>query len=124
LGFTLEDRRENIRRVAEVNRLFLEAGFFTVNAFITPTEEFRTMARSIIGADRFFQIYLNTPVSICIKRDPKGLYKKAMAGAINEFTGVNSPFEECKSANLIIDTSVHSVQSCIQTIMRSLQIVA
>lgn len=119
LGFSLESRRENIRRIAEVNKLFLESNFFTINAFITPTEELRKLAKSIIGENRFFIIFLNTPLEICRQRDPKGLYKKAESGYINNFTGITSPFEPCKNAQLKINTANYSVEDCVKIIKRS-----
>lgn len=122
LGFTIESRHENIRRIAEVNKLFLASGFFTINAFITPTEELRELAKSIIGENRFFDIYLNTPFQICKQRDPKGLYKKAESGYINDFTGITSPFEPCKNAQLTINTSIYSVEECIKMIKKSFMV--
>jgi adenylylsulfate kinase len=112
LGFSNEDRMENIRRISEVSRLFCECGVVTISAFISPTRSMRSMAMDIIGADRFFEIYLNTPIDICEKRDIKGLYKKAHAGIIKNFTGVSSPYENPLDPNLIIDTSVLSVEKC------------
>lgn len=93
LGFSLEDRNENIRRAAEVTKLFINTGIICITSFITPTEEARNIARSIIGEDDFFEVYLDTPLEVCEKRDVKGMYKKARVGDIKNFTGITSPFE-------------------------------
>jgi adenylylsulfate kinase len=112
LGFSDEDRIENIRRIAEVSKLFCECGVVTISAFISPTRYIRSMAKSIIGTDRFFEVYLNTPIEICERRDIKGLYKKAHAGIVKDFTGISSPYEPPEDANLIIDTSVLPAEKC------------
>ena len=91
LGFSPEDRRENIRRVAEVARLMNDAGLIVITAFISPYREDRRMARDIIGGERFLEVYLNTPLAVCEARDPKGLYKRARQGGVAEFTGINAP---------------------------------
>ena len=93
LGFSLEDRLENIRRIAEVSKLFINCGIITINSFISPTEKIRNLARDIIGAENFVTVYINAPVSVCEKRDTKGLYKKARAGEIKNFTGIDAAFE-------------------------------
>ena len=93
LGFSLEDRQENIRRIAEISRLFLDAGIICVNSFVSPTHEIRNLAKQIIGKEDFIEIYVNTPLHICEKRDVKGLYAKARSGQIKGFTGIDSPFE-------------------------------
>jgi adenylylsulfate kinase len=121
LGFSLEDRFENIRRVAEVNKLFLDTGISTINAFISPTEEIRKMARKIIGTERFFEIYLTTPLQVCIQRDPKGWYKKIANGEIKNFTGVDSVFEPAQFADLLLDTSQKSLPECMEIILNTLE---
>ncbi len=93
LRFTDEDRIENIRRIAEVSKLFMNCGIILLCAFISPTNEMRTMAKEIIGEDDFLEIFVDTPLEICEKRDPKGLYKKARTGEIKNFTGISAPFE-------------------------------
>jgi len=93
LGFTEEDRTENIRRIAEVNKLFNECGVVTINCFVSPTLAIRSMAREIIGAESFNEVFVNTPLHICEERDVKGLYKKARKGEIKNFTGIDAPFE-------------------------------
>jgi len=86
LGFTDEDRTENIRRISEINKLFLNCGIITINAFISPTNDIRHMAKEIIGKDDFIEVFVDAPVEVCINRDPKGLYKKALSGEIKNFT--------------------------------------
>lgn len=93
LGFSEEDRIENIRRVAQVCKLMNDAGLIVICSFISPFEKNRTQAREIIGDDKFFEVYVDTDLSVCEERDPKGLYKKARAGEIKDFTGISSPFE-------------------------------
>lgn len=93
LRFTDKDRIENIRRIAEVSKLFMNCGIILICAFISPTNKMRRMARDIIGEDDFLEIFVNTPLEVCEQRDPKGLYKKARAGLIENFTGISSPFE-------------------------------
>lgn len=117
LGFSMGDRFENIRRIAEVNKLFLDLGITTINAFISPTEEIRKMAKAIIGENRFFEIHLTTPLEVCISRDPKGFYKKIKAGNLKNFTGVDSVFEVSTSAALYLDTSQVPLEECIETIL-------
>ncbi len=93
LGFSVEDRMENIRRIAEVSKLFINCGIITINSFISPTEKIRDMAGQIIGRDDLIIVYVNAPVSVCEQRDVKGLYKKARAGKLKDFTGVDAAFE-------------------------------
>ncbi len=93
LKFTEEDRMENIRRIAEISKLFMNCGIILICAFISPTKKMREMAKEIIGEDDFLEVFVNTPMEVCEKRDPKGLYKKARAGEIKNFTGISSPFE-------------------------------
>ncbi len=105
LGFSGADRNENIRRIAEISKLFAESGIITINAFITPTEKLRNMARDIIGSDYFINVYVNAPLNLCEQRDIKGMYKKARNGEIKEFTGVSAPFEPPLEAAIEINTS-------------------
>jgi adenylyl-sulfate kinase len=104
LGFSAQDRKENIRRTAEVARLMNEAGLTVITAFISPYREDRAMAAAIIGEEAFVEVYLNTPTQVCEARDPKGLYAKARCGLIPEFTGVSSPYEEPLNPALVLDT--------------------
>ncbi|NPA37185.1 MAG: adenylyl-sulfate kinase [Chlorobi bacterium] len=114
LGFTEDDRTENIRRIAEVNKLFLNCGIITINAFISPTNDIRQMAKEIIGADDFIEIFVDAPVEVCIERDPKGLYKKALSGEIKNFTGISAPFDRPEDPDLIINTAELSIEEGIK----------
>ena len=116
LGFSHENRTENIRRVAEVAHLMNDAGLIVIAAFISPYHEDRGMARRIIGEGEFIEIYLCTPLSVCEERDPKGMYKKAKTGEIAVFTGVSAPYEAPVSAALLLDTSTMDVAACIDRI--------
>lgn len=98
LGFSIEDRTENIRRIAEVSKLFNQAGVICINSFVSPTKAIRKLAKEIIGEDEFIEVYINTPIEVCEQRDVKGLYKKARAGEIKNFTGIDSPFEAPEDA--------------------------
>jgi adenylylsulfate kinase len=115
LGFSEDDRTENIRRIAEVSKLFLNCGIVCINCFVSPTIEIRANAKKIIGND-FVEVFINTPIEECEKRDVKGLYKKARAGEIKDFTGINAPFEapthpdiEIKTIGKTIDESVNEL---------------
>ena len=105
LRFTEEDRMENIRRIAEVSKLFMNCGIILICAFISPTEEIREIAKGIIGEDDFIEVFVNTPLDVCEQRDPKGLYKKARAGEIKNFTGISSPFEEPNNPFIEVDNT-------------------
>jgi adenylylsulfate kinase len=116
LGFSEDDRTENIRRIAEVSKLFLNCGVITINCFVSPTIEIRANAKAIIGADNFVEVFVNTPLEICEQRDVKGLYKKARAGEIKDFTGIDAPFEapinpqiDVKTADLTVDQSANQI---------------
>jgi adenylylsulfate kinase len=113
LSFTKNDREENIRRIAEINKLFINCGVITLCAFVSPTERTRHIVKDIVGADNFFEIFVSTPLEVCEHRDVKGLYAKARAGLIPNFTGINSPFEIPKNADFTIDTTVETVDECI-----------
>lgn len=112
LGFSADDRRENIRRVAEVARLFNEAGLLVIVSFISPCRADRLMAKNIIGPDRFLEVYLDTSLEVCEKRDPKGLYKKARAGVIPDFTGISSPYESPDDPDLILKSGEMPINVC------------
>jgi adenylylsulfate kinase len=120
LGFSAEDRMENIRRIAEVSRLLVNAGLITICSFISPTHEIRELARNIIGENDFIEIYLNPPLEVCEKRDTKGLYQKARAGIIKDFTGVSAPFEAPQSPDLEIDTSQLSIKESVDLIFNTI----
>ena len=113
LGFSEEDRVENIRRIAEVGKLFVDTGIITLAAFISPNNKLREMAASIIGKDDFLEIYVSTPLEVCEQRDVKGLYAKARRGEIKEFTGISAPFEAPRHPALTLDTSALSLEECV-----------
>jgi len=117
LGFSNKDRLENIRRIAEVSKLFINCGIVTINSFISPSEEIRQIARDIIGADDFISIYINAPVSTCEERDVKGLYKKARAGEIKDFTGVSATFEPPVNPQVEVQTNKLSVGDSVEKIL-------
>lgn len=116
LGFSLEDRTENIRRIAEVNKLFLNCGIITINCFVSPTIAIREQAKKIIGVNDFIEVFVNTPLEICEQRDVKGLYKKARAGEIKNFTGIDSPFEAPKHPDIDVKTAKLTVEQAAQQI--------
>ena len=110
LGFSAEDRQENIRRIGEVGKLFVDTGVITITAFISPYRADRDVARATVGDGDFFEIFCDTPLEVCEQRDPKGLYKKARAGEIKGFTGIDDPYEAPTKPELVIDTSKVSPQ--------------
>jgi bifunctional enzyme CysN/CysC len=116
LGFSPSDRKENIRRIAEVAKLFNDAGLFVITAFISPYREDRGTAREIIGTERFVEVYLSASVEVCERRDPKGLYAKARAGQIAEFTGVSAPYEPPLVPDLTIDTGASGLDESVATL--------
>lgn len=116
LGFSVEDRFENIRRIAEVAKLFIECGIITICSFISPTEKIRGVVKSIIGKKNFVEIFTNTPLEVCEKRDVKGLYKKARAGIIKDFSGISSPYEPPHNPDIEILTEKISVQKAAQQV--------
>ena len=125
LGFTLEDRKENIRRIAEIGKLYLNSGIITLNSFISPTVEIRNFAKEIIGAEHFIEIYINAPLEVCEQRDVKGLYQKARKGIIKGFTGIDSPYEppinpaiEIKTDQLSLEESVDQIFNYINPILK------
>lgn len=120
LGFSGEDRLENIRRIAEVSKLLVNAGIITICSFISPTNEIRNLARNIIGDNDFIEVYLNTPLEVCEQRDTKGLYKKARAGEIPDFTGISAPFDVPENPDVAIDTSKMSVRESVDLIFKEI----
>jgi adenylylsulfate kinase len=110
LGFSDADRQENIRRIAEVSKLFLNCGVITINCFVSPTKQIREQARKIIGEGDFVEIFVDTPLSICESRDTKGLYAKARKGEIKDFTGISAPFEVPESAAIKIKTENKKIE--------------
>ena len=122
LGFTDADRVENIRRVAEVSKLMADAGLITLVSFISPFKSERQMARDLLSSDEFFEIFINTPLEECEKRDPKGLYKKARAGELKNFTGIDSLYEEPENPDLILDTTSSNAEELTDQIINFLQL--
>ncbi|MCH2045221.1 MAG: adenylyl-sulfate kinase [Saprospiraceae bacterium] len=116
LGFSLEDRQENVRRIAEVARLYLNSGIITLNSFISPTRAIRQMAKDIIGEADFVEIYVNAPLEVCEKRDVKGLYAKARSGAIKGFTGIDAPYEAPEQPFIEIRTDEMSIEEAVDAI--------
>ena len=114
LTFSVEDRRENIRRIAEVSKLFIHCGIITIDCFISPTNEIRELARNIISKDDFIEVYLNASIETCEQRDRKGLYAKARRGEIRDFTGIGSPFEAPVHPDLELDSSELSIEETIK----------
>ena len=110
LGFSEKDRDENIRRIAEVAKLFMDAGIVTIASFVSPTNNIRRLASSIIGESDFLEIFVNTPLEICEKRDIKGLYQKAREGKIADFTGISSPFEHPETPSLELRTENRTIE--------------
>lgn len=122
LGFSAEDRKENIRRIAEVGKLFVDTGIITIAAFISPTEELRRMAAEIIGPDDFKEIYISTPLAACEARDVKGLYARARRGEVKHFTGISAPFEPPLHPALSLDTSRLPLEESVRALLRLLGI--
>ena len=112
LGFSAEDRQENIRRISEVAKLFMEGGVVTLCSFVSPTIAIREEARTIIGAEDFLEVFVHAPLEVCEARDVKGLYKKARAGIIKDFTGISAPFEEPEAPFITLRTDQHSLEAC------------
>tara|TARA_B100001758_G_scaffold97644_1_gene83523 strand:+ start:66 stop:677 length:612 start_codon:yes stop_codon:yes gene_type:complete len=120
LSFTLEDRMENIRRTAEMAKLFVDCGVVTVCCLVSPTEKIRTLAKEIIGKEDFFEIFINTPLNICEERDVKGLYAMARKGEVKNFTGISAPFENPKSPSLEIKTEGVNIASSTEEILKAI----
>ena len=117
LTFSSEDRGENIRRIAEVSKLFMNCGIVTLNCFVSPTKKVRQVAKDIIGEKNFVEVYINASISTCEKRDVKGLYKKARKGEIKDFTGISAPFEAPENPELEINTSELSIEESVQKVL-------
>ncbi len=122
LGFSEEDRRENIRRVAEVSKLFVDTGIITIAAFVSPTEDLRQLAEQIIGKEDFKEIYISTPLAECERRDVKGLYARARRGEVKNFTGISAPFEAPQHPALSLDTSVLSLEESVRKLLDLLEV--
>ncbi len=118
LGFSDLDRTENIRRIAEISKLFLDCGIITINSFVSPTIKIRRQAKEIIGDDDFIEVFINTPLAVCEKRDVKGLYKKARIGEIKDFTGINAPFEAPINPAIEIKTENQSIADSTNNLLK------
>lgn len=121
LGFSPEDRKENIRRIGEVAKLFADAGIITITSFISPYREDRERARSLLKEGEFIEVYLKCPLEVLMERDPKGLYKKALAGEIKEFTGISAPYEEPLNPEIILETDKETVEESTEKIISYLK---
>lgn len=120
LGFSVDAREENIRRVAEVSKLFVNCGIICFNSFISPTKEIREKAKQIIGEENFIEVFVNTSLAVCEERDVKGLYKKARAGKIKNFTGIDSPYEKPENPDLILNTDNMTIEESVNKCMEYL----
>jgi adenylylsulfate kinase len=121
LDFSVESRIENIRRIGELANLFVDAGLVTISAFISPLEADRQKARSIVGTDKFIEVYVECPIEVCEQRDVKGLYAKARAGEISNFTGINSPFEAPQNPEILVNTAENSLEECLDKILEEIE---
>lgn len=121
LTFSDKDRVENIRRIGEVSKLFVDAGLIVSTAFISPFRSDREQARALLNKDEFIEVFIDTPIEVCEQRDPKGLYKKARAGEIKNFTGIDSTYEAPISAEIHVKTAEQSIEQCVEQIINYLQ---
>ncbi len=117
LGFSEEDRKENIRRIAEIGKLFVQTGVVTLACFVSPTREIRQMAKEIVGGEDFLEVFVSTPIEECERRDVKGLYARARRGEVKDFTGISAPFEAPLSPALDVDTSRLSLQESVERVL-------
>jgi adenylylsulfate kinase len=120
LGFSEKDRQENIRRIGEMAKLFMEAGIIVLTAFISPYRGDRNRVRGMVGQGDFIEVYCDTPIEVCEMRDVKGLYKKARAAEISEFTGISSPYEMPETPELLLNTGADSLDRCVQEVMANI----
>lgn len=121
LGFSEEDRKENIRRIGEVSKLFVDGGQVVLTAFISPFAADRELVRNLLEDDEFVEVYIKCPIEECEKRDPKGLYVKARQGIIRDFTGIDSPYEEPVNPELTIETNAYSIEDSVEKIIEYLK---
>jgi adenylylsulfate kinase len=117
LGFSADDRRENIRRITEMVKLFLDAGLIALTAFIAPFQKDRDIIKSRLGADHYIEVYCDCPLRICEERDVKGIYKKARQGLIKDFTGISSPYERPQSPDIVLQTDIQNIDTCIEQLI-------
>lgn len=121
LGFSAEDREENIRRIGHVAKLFVDAGLVVLTAFISPYKKDRAAVRSLVGSDEFVEIYVKCPLEICEQRDVKGLYGKARRGLVKQFTGIDDPYEEPENPEVILETDKVNLERCVEEILNFLK---
>jgi len=121
LGFSREDRKENIRRIAEVSKLLVDAGMIVLASFITPYPEDRQLLRDLLKGDNFYLVYVKCSLEICMRRDPKGMYAKALEGIIPDYTGISAPYYPPEDADLIIDTEAQDIEASVQQLVTFLQ---
>ncbi len=117
LGFSAEDRKENIRRIAEIGKLFVQTGVVTLACFVSPTREIRRMAKEIVGEEDFLEVFVSTPIEECERRDVKGLYARARRGEVKDFTGISAPFEAPLAPALDVDTSKLTLQESVERVL-------
>lgn len=120
LGFSDEDRIENIRRIGEISKLFVDAGIITIATFVSPFREDRQKVRELLGKD-FVEIYIDCPLEVCEKRDPKGIYKKARTGEIKHFTGIDSPYESPINPEIVVSTHLNTLDECVDKLVAYLE---
>lgn len=120
LGFSNEDRVENIRRIGEISKLFVDAGVITIATFVSPFREDRQKVRELLGKD-FVEVYIDCPIEVCEKRDPKGIYKKARAGEIKYFTGIDSPYESPINPEIVVSTHLNTLDECVDKLIAYLE---
>ncbi|UOB16039.1 adenylyl-sulfate kinase [Abyssalbus ytuae] len=118
LGYDEHDRKENIRRVSEISKLFIDTGVIVISAFISPTKDIRNLSKKIIGKNNFIEVFVNTPLNICESRDVKGLYKKAREGKLKKFTGISSPFEPPLDPQIVLNADSKNVSECIGDLLK------
>jgi adenylylsulfate kinase len=121
LGFNPHDRKENIRRIGEVSKLFVDAGFIVITAFISPYQEDRQLARELVEEKEFHEVFVKCSLAECEKRDPKGLYQKARNGEIPQFTGISAPYEEPQKAELLVETDKKTIDECVHDVIQYLK---
>ncbi|MBN8193186.1 adenylyl-sulfate kinase [Bacillus sp. NTK074B] len=121
LGFDEQDRRENIRRIGEVSKLFIDSGQIVLTAFISPYREDRNLVRTLVRPEEFMEVYVQCSIEECEKRDPKGLYKKARKQEITHFTGISAPYEEPENPEIVLDTEKNSIEECVESLLFELK---
>lgn len=121
LGFTAKDRSENIRRISEMTKLFIDAGIIAITAFISPYKKDRQQVRLLTGEEKFLEIYVKCPIEVCEERDPKGIYKKAKKGDIKNFTGISAPYEPPEKPDLIIESNKEGIDMAVEKVIHLLK---